>query len=56
MEAVAEAANVSVRTVFRYFPTKEDLFFGGVGGDLATCATSSTPGPRDEPVMQSCGP
>ena len=25
---VAEAADVSVNTVYNYFPTKEDLFFG----------------------------
>ena len=25
---IAEAADVSVNTVFNYFPTKEDLFFG----------------------------
>lgn len=27
---IAEAANVSAMTVFNYFPTKEDLFFGGM--------------------------
>ncbi len=27
---VARAANVSEVTVFNYFPTKEDLFFGGM--------------------------
>ncbi len=35
MDAVAEAADVSVRTVFRYFPTKEDLVFADVEADLA---------------------
>jgi AcrR family transcriptional regulator len=25
---IAEAADVSVNTIFNYFPTKEDLFFG----------------------------
>jgi len=53
MEAVAAAADVSVRTVFRYFPTKEDLFFGGVGGDLEDLRDLLDARPRDEPVMQS---
>ena len=29
---IAEAADVSVNTVFNYFPTKEDLFFGSHPG------------------------
>jgi TetR/AcrR family transcriptional regulator, regulator of mycofactocin system len=53
MEAVAEAANVSVRTVFRYFPTKEALFFGGVGGDLSDLRELLDARPRDESVMDS---
>ncbi len=53
MEAVAEAANVSVRTVFRYFPTKEALFFGGADGDLADLRELLDARPEDEPVMQS---
>jgi AcrR family transcriptional regulator len=53
MEAVAAAANVSVRTVFRYFPTKEDLFFGGAGGDLSDLRELLDARPRDESVMDS---
>lgn len=53
MEAVAEAANVSVRTVFRYFPTKEDLFFGDIEEDLADLRELLDDRPVDEPLMTS---
>ena len=53
MEAVADAARVSVRTVFRYFPTKEALFFGGPEADLGDLRELLDARPADEPVMQS---
>src|SRR5258708_6795967 len=45
---VARAVNVSVQTVFNYFPAKEDLFFHGTSGrfgqDLAEVIRSCRPG------------
>src|SRR5688572_3562429 len=53
MDAVAALADVSVRTVFRYFPTKEDLVFADVEGDLADLRELLDGRPADEPVMIS---
>lgn len=33
VDAIAEACNVSATTVFRYFPTKEDIVFASVARD-----------------------
>jgi AcrR family transcriptional regulator len=33
VDAIAEACNVSATTVFRYFPTKEDIIFAGAARD-----------------------
>ena len=44
---IAEAADVSVNTVFNHFPTKEDLFFGGhetMESALSKMALSRKPG------------
>ena len=51
VDAIAEAADVSVRTVFRYFPTKEDLVFADVDADLDDLRSLLDARPPDEPVM-----
>src|SRR5262245_52726506 len=53
MEAVAAAADVSVRTVFRYFPAKEDLVVAYVERDLSDLRDLLAERPVDEPVMGS---
>jgi AcrR family transcriptional regulator len=53
MDAVAAAADVSVRTVFRYFPTKEDLVFADIEADLADFRQLLDDRPADEPLMTS---
>jgi len=60
---IARAADVSEVTVFNYFPTKEDLFYGGMtdfeeslleavrtrrrGEAVTTCLLYTSPSPRD---------
>jgi AcrR family transcriptional regulator len=48
---VAEAADVSVNTVFNYFPTKEDLFFGSHSGGEAGLARLVQGRAPHEPVI-----
>ena len=45
MEEIADASGVSLRTVFRYFPTKNDLFGFALGsyGDVLVAAVGSAP-------------
>src|SRR4029453_17987831 len=53
MDAIAEAADVSVRTVFRYFPGKEDLVFAESEADLAALRPPPDQPPADEPLLVS---
>src|SRR5215831_5156904 len=48
---VAEAADVSVNTVFNHFPTKEDLFFGAEETSEATLARLVDDRQPGEPVI-----
>lgn len=57
---IAEAANVSVNTVYNYFPAKEDLFFdrsAGVADRLARWVRGRDVGsPPRAPSCASCAP
>ena len=50
---VAEAANVSEKTVYNYFPTKEDLFFDEVPARRAALAAAITGRCEDESVLEA---
>jgi AcrR family transcriptional regulator len=46
MEEIADASGVSLRTVFRYFPTKNDLFgyaLGSYGDALVSALSAASP-------------
>ncbi len=52
VEDVAEAADVAVRTFFRYFSSKQHVLFGDVGNDIAGRLRAALAGrPADEPVV-----
>jgi AcrR family transcriptional regulator len=50
---VAEAANVSEKTVYNYFPTKEDLFFDEVPEREAALVAAVTGRRQGESVLQA---
>jgi AcrR family transcriptional regulator len=50
---VAEAANVSEKTVYNYFPTKEDLFFDEVPEREAALVAAVTGRRKGESVLQA---
>lgn len=53
VEEVAEAAEVSRSTLFRYFPTKEDLVLGSDAARLDALRAGFLDRPADEPVLTS---
>jgi len=54
VEEIAEAADVAVRTFFRYFSSKQHILFGDVGHDRVTRLKSELAArPRDEPILSS---
>jgi len=53
VEQIAEACEVSPRTFFRYFATKEEALFGDSGEKLATFVAALEARPADEPPLRS---
>jgi AcrR family transcriptional regulator len=51
VDDIAAAANVSRRTFFRYFPSKEDVFIVDPGGKLEALHVALAHGPADEPTI-----
>jgi AcrR family transcriptional regulator len=49
--AVAEAADVSLPTVFKYFPTKEDLFFEGIDSAEGELLAAIRDRPAGQPIV-----
>ena len=54
VEEIAEAADVAVRTFFRYFSSKQHVLFGDVAHDRVTRLRSELAArPLDEPILES---
>lgn len=54
VEEIAEAADVAVRTFFRYFSSKQHILFGDVGHDRVTrLRTELAARPHGEPILAS---
>lgn len=53
VDDIARAAGLSKRSFFRYFPSKEDVVFGGVDATAARVADAVRARPRDESPWES---
>jgi AcrR family transcriptional regulator len=53
VEDIAAAVDISHRTFYRYFSSKEDLVLGDVNEAIATFAEALGARPPDEPVIES---
>lgn len=53
VDEIAAAAGISRRTLFRYFPSKNDLVWGDFEGERARLRARLDVRPRDEPTMRS---
>jgi AcrR family transcriptional regulator len=52
VDDIASEAEVSPRTFFRYFPSKEDVLFGDIEKGLATLRAEVESSPPGEPVLE----
>lgn len=54
VEEIAEAADVAVRTFFRYFQSKQDVLFGDVAHNLTGRIRAHLAGqPQDQPLVSA---
>ena len=53
VEQIAEVADVSTRTFFRYYPTKADVLLSDQAARLAMVSDTLAARPSDEPIMAS---
>ncbi len=52
VEEIARAAGISRRTLFRYFPSKNDIVWGDFSAQVERFRRSLAESPADEPTMQ----
>lgn len=53
MEDIAEAVGIGRRTVFRYFPSKNEIVWGDWAGELARLRRNLAATPTDVPVVEA---
>lgn len=52
VDVIARAAGISRRTLFRYFPSKNDIVWGDFSAQVDRFRASLAAAPQDEPTMQ----